>query len=85
MTDRRFIVLAANPETQSFAQAGMDDGTADINGDFLEAQNPTSEAASEEDEYGSEFENLPVHRPSRRYQDERVSLMLATLSTLSVL
>lgn len=72
MSEQYFTCTAANPETQSFAQAGMDDGTADINGDFLEAPNPTSEAASEDEDFGSDFEDLPVHKSSRLHRDERV-------------
>jgi hypothetical protein len=53
----------------------MDDGTGDINGDFLEAPNPTSEAASDDDEYGSDFEDVPTHRPSRHYAEQSVSIL----------
>lgn len=56
----------------------MDDGTADINGDFLEAPDPTSEAASDEEDYGSDIENVPTHRAmsthrsSKAYAEESV-------------
>lgn len=51
----------------------MDDGTADINGDFLQAPDPTSEAASDEEEmYDSDIENMPHQRQTRYAREASV-------------